>query len=251
MNQAPISLKHASLQFRVRTTKRTGQIASPQQAKVGGRLITTRNHAHLLALDDLTLDICEGDRVALIGHNGAGKYTLLRLLAGIYTPTSGTCDVIGKRSCLLSVGLGLSGEASLRENVILALTLYGETHKRARELLPEILDFAELTEFSDMPLHTCSSGMKARLGFAVATSVSPDVFLVDEALGAGDAHFATKSSNRLAKLFEDSRVLVLAAHSVSILKKFCNRALWLEKGRVREFGDLDVILKQYSKAMSK
>ncbi len=252
MSEPVISIKDLRLEFSLSrvTNKASFRLGAPRKNAVGGRIVQDRKGARLVALDGVSFDIQDGDRVALIGHNGAGKTTLLRVLAGIYTPTSGTCEVHGRRSCLFSVGLGLNGEASLRENARLALLLYGLSHKEAEEKINDILEFAELTEFSHIPLHACSNGMKTRLGFAVATSVSPDVLLVDEVLGAGDVSFAVRAQARLSALFEEARALVLSAHSYQILQRFCNKALWLEKGSVREFGELNEVFRRYLDVMS-
>lgn len=250
MNETIVSVKNVRLEFRLaKLNSKSVGMSMPQLNAVGGRIEQDKNGARLIALDDVSFELTQGDRVALIGHNGAGKTTLLRVLGGIYTPTSGSCTVEGRRSCLFSMGMGLNGEASLRENARLALLLYGLSHDQAEGLIADILEFADLTEFANMPLHACSNGMKTRLGFAVATSVSPDVLLVDEVLGAGDVGFAVRARAHLDILFKQSRVLVLSAHSRQILHRFCNKALWLEKGRVREFGDLGDVLERYHETM--
>ncbi len=246
-----VSLTNVTLRLPLQGMKSTdaNSAASPA-SRIGGRLIRHARGAEIVALDTVSFDLHNGDRVALIGHNGAGKSSLLRLIAGIYAPSSGDCVVHGRVSCLLSLGLGLNNEASLRENARLALALYGESFARADALTPDVLAFADLTEFADLPLHACSAGMRARLGFAIATSIEPDVFLVDEALGAGDMKFARQASERLNTLFRNSRVLMLSAHSTRVLREFCNKALWLEKGGVRAFGDLDETLDEYDAYMS-
>lgn len=251
MSEPIVSLNDVCLEFPLaRLAANTVGMSSTAQTSVGGRIEKTKRGSRLVALDQVSFELFDGDRVALIGHNGAGKTTLLRILAGIYSPTFGECKVVGRRSCLFSTGMGLNREAPLRENARLALVLYGMGHKKAKTLIPDILEFSGLTEFADMPLHACSNGMKTRLGFAIATSVEPDVLLVDEVMGAGDMAFAVKARERLENLFEQSRVLVLSAHSRKILRRFCNKALWLEKGRVREFGDFRPILRRYNEAMS-
>lgn len=248
MTEPVITVENATLRLRLlgmqKSKKKKG--APAPSVKVGGRIVNALWGSHIVALDDVSVEILNGDRVALIGHNGAGKTTFLRMLAGIYTPSEGRCIVRGKPSCLFSPGLGLHQNASLRENARLALALYGTDFRRIESMIPEILDFAELTEFADAPLNACSAGMKARLGFAVATSISPGVFLVDEAISAGDKHFAKKASQRIESLFEQTRVLVLSSHSNRILEQFCNKAIWLEKGRLRRYGPLDEVLGEYN-----
>ena len=248
-----VLLENATLKLRVRGMKSrpSPEERKPSKTLVGGRIERALWGTHIVALQNVSLHIKEGERVALIGHNGAGKTSLLRLLSGIYTPSEGRCVVHGKRAALLSVALGLSPTMTLRENVRVALALYGIAFSDIEPMIPEILDFAELTEFAHAPLNACSSGMKARLGFGIATSVSPDVFLVDEVFGAGDARFAAKARARLERLFQDARVLVLSSHSHGILKAFCDRALWLEKGGVKAFGPIDDVMKEYQSATSR
>lgn len=249
MSETVISLEDVSMRLRLhrlRGAEATQSAGKKMQGQaVGCRIEHDRWGGYVVALENVTLDIKDGERVAVIGHNGAGKTSFLRLLAGIYTPSKGRCIVRGRRSCVLSPGLGMSGESTLIESIKFALALYGKPLDEIDAKVPEILEFAGLEEFAHVPLSACSRGMKARLGFSVATSTSPDVFLVDEAIGAGDVHFARRAQKRIKQLFEDSRVLVLSAHSGSILRRFCSKALWLERGQVRAFGPLDDIWEEY------
>lgn len=251
MPRPVIQVENASVHLRVRGRGRAGTKgprADGPRARVGGRIEAGLFGAHVVALDDVSLRINRGDRIGLIGHNGAGKTSLLRMLAGIYAPTHGTCVVRGRVSCLLNPGLGLAGEASLAENTRLALTLYGMPSKRISNGIEDVLDFAELASFRNMPLSACSAGMKARLGFGIATSLKPDVLLVDEVISAGDAAFAAKAQARLDEVIADSRVLILSAHSSGVLKRFCDKGIWMEGGRVAHFGRLHRTLRKYRDA---
>ncbi len=243
-----VELDKATLRLQLRGVQSVNGVGSRSDAGaplVGGRIERALWGSNIVALQDISLQIFSGDRVALIGHNGAGKTSLLRMLLGIYTPSEGRCLVRGRRAGLLSLNLGMSAEATLRENIRLALALYGLSFREIEARMPDILEFSELKDFADAPLHACSGGMKARLGFAIATSVSPDIFLVDEAIGAGDARFALKARERLDSIFEQTRVLILSSHSYSMLKQFCTKAIWLEKGRLKGFGPLAEVYRAF------
>ncbi|MEO0398453.1 MAG: ATP-binding cassette domain-containing protein [Pseudomonadota bacterium] len=244
-----VSLEDVTLKLRVRGMRGNSSETMTTPARevfVGGRIERALWGSHVVALQNINLTIRDGERVAILGHNGAGKTTLLRLLAGIYVPSSGVCNLTGERAALLNTNLGLSSEMTLTENVRVALALYGVPLKEINERIPEIIEFAELQAFADAPLKACSSGMKARLGFGIATSVEPDIFIVDEVFGAGDAQFIPRARRRLDRLFRGANTLVLSSHSLTVLREFCSTALWLEKGRVRQYGDLEEILKDYA-----
>lgn len=184
------------------------------------------------ALDDVTFTIQDGDRVGLVGHNGAGKSTLLRTLGGIYTPTGGQLRVEGRAAGIFALGAGLDGELTGYENTIRMGMLLGLSKAEARRLLPDVEAFTELGGFLSMPVHTYSAGMQTRLAFAVATAVRPEILLIDEVIGAGDAAFQEKARARLNNLIESARILVLASHAQATIDLYCNRILHFEKGRI-------------------
>ena len=197
------------------------------------------------ALDDVTLDIEDGDRVALIGPNGAGKTTLLRVLAGIYSPTRGESYSSGRISALLDVSLGLNPEATGRENIMLR-GIYMNIHPREmRSRVAEIVEFTELGPYIDMPARTYSAGMLVRLGFAISTSMPAEILLMDEWLLAGDARFLDKAQRRMEQFVGSSSILVLASHSTDLLRKWCNRGIMLERGRVAASGNVDEVIATY------
>lgn len=191
------------------------------------------------ALSDVSFNIQDGDRVALFGHNGAGKSTLLRTLAGIYELTGGELHVEGQISTLFDITLGMDEEATGLENIELLGLSRGFSLKHIREARDEIIEFAELGSFIEMPVKTYSSGMKMRLAFSVATSFQPDVLLLDEWVAAGDATFIRKTEERLAQRMENTRIVVFASHSVALLKRFCTRAIVLSHGAVSFHGTFD------------
>jgi len=190
------------------------------------------------ALDDISFKLEEGDRLGLIGHNGAGKSTLLRVLATIYEPSRGTFSYRGKISSLLDVMLWINPESTGYENIYIRGALLGLSHKEIKIKLNDIAEFTELGDFLYMPIRTYSSGMLMRLAFAVATSIQPDILLMDEAIGVGDKNFIEKANARLQQLIEKTSILVLASHSDDIIRKFCNKILVLNSGKMEYFGKI-------------
>jgi ABC-2 type transport system ATP-binding protein len=184
------------------------------------------------ALREVDFQLVNGESLAIIGPNGAGKSTLLQVLAGIITPSEGVVDVRGHISSLLTLGAGFDQELTGRENVRLAGAFMGIDHSEMGKRTPAIIEFADLGRFIDAPLKTYSSGMRARLGFAIATSVDPDVLLLDEVLSTGDQVFREKSKTRVLELVKQAKAIVLVTHDMHWVTEFCNRAILLEKGRV-------------------
>ncbi|MFL5725940.1 MAG: ABC transporter ATP-binding protein [Chloroflexota bacterium] len=188
--------------------------------------------SHFWALRDVSFRVVHGESLAVIGPNGAGKSTLLQVLAGIIQPNEGSVDVIGNVSSLLTLGAGFDQDLSGRDNIRLAGAFLGISHRTMEERLPGIVDFADIGEFIDAPIKTYSSGMRARLGFAIATAVDPDVLLIDEVLATGDAVFRAKSKQRIKELTKAAKGIVLVTHDMAWVTEFCNRALLLDHGRV-------------------
>lgn len=200
-------------------------------------------------LDGINADIVEGDRVALIGRNGAGKTTLLNVLTGCYLPTTGGYEVNGSCQALLNVSLGFNYEATVRENILLRGTAMGIPLAELKEQITPILEFAGLEGASASRLATLSAGQRMRLGFAISTSVQPDIMLLDEWIGAGDAEFLAKARERMQSRVNGSRILVLASHSSDLLKRVCNRGLVLEGGRVVHDSGIAEALRYYMDMM--
>ena len=200
-------------------------------------------------LDNINLNFEDGDRVALIGRNGAGKTTLLNVLTGCYQPTMGRVDVVGRRQALLNVSLGFNYEATVRENVMLRGTAMGMHMAELQDLVEPILDFADLREVTNHRLGTLSAGQRMRLGFAISTSVQPDIMLLDEWIGAGDAEFMAKARQRMQDRVGGSRVLVLASHSADLLKRVCNRGVVLDGGTIHFEGAISDALKFYDDSL--
>jgi len=201
------------------------------------------------ALRDVEFRVEAGESVAVIGPNGAGKSTMLQVLAGILEPTTGKVEVRGKIATLLQLGAGFDPELNARENTLLVGEFLGVPHKEMLRRTPAIIDFAELGEFADAEVRTYSSGMRARLGFSVATSVEPDVLLLDEVLSTGDAAFIEKSRGRIMELMKRARAIVFVTHDLDSAATFCTRAIELEGGRIVADGPAKQVIAAYKKKM--
>lgn len=184
------------------------------------------------ALRNVTFRLDHGESLAVIGPNGAGKSTLLQVLAGIITPSEGAIDVRGNVSSLLTLGAGFDQELNGRENILLAGAFMGMSHKEMARRMDGIIEFADIGQFIDAPIKTYSAGMRARLGFAIATAVDPDVLLIDEVLATGDQAFREKSKTRILEIAGSARAVVLVTHDMEWVSAFCNRAMLLEHGNV-------------------
>ena len=202
------------------------------------------------ALRNVSFEIANGESVGVIGPNGAGKSTLLQVLAGILTPSEGMVSVDGHISSLLTLGVGFDQDLSGTDNIRLAGAFMGMPHKDVEERLQAIIDYAELGQFIDAPMKTYSSGMKARLGFAIATSVDPDILLLDEVLSTGDAAFREKSKQRVLELVGGAKAIMLVTHDMQWVKEYCNRAILLEKGRVFLMGTPEEVVQVHTERMA-
>jgi ABC-type polysaccharide/polyol phosphate transport system ATPase subunit len=189
------------------------------------------------ALRHVNLQVQRGESLAVIGPNGAGKSTLLQVLAGIIRPSEGFVDVFGHVSGLLSLGAGFDKELTGRDNILLGGAFLGLDDAVTRELLPSIIAYAELGDFIDAPIRTYSAGMKARLGFAIATSVDPDILLLDEVLATGDANFRAKSKARVLEIVAAAKAVVLVTHDMNWVTEYCNRAILIERGEMVAEGE--------------
>jgi ABC-2 type transport system ATP-binding protein/lipopolysaccharide transport system ATP-binding protein len=197
------------------------------------------------ALEGVTISIEHGDRVGLVGHNGAGKTTLLRVLAGIFEPAQGAVRISGRPVPLFDIGLGMDSEGTGYENIYLRGLFLGMTRKEISERLNDIANFTELGDFLRLPIRTYSTGMRMRLAFAISTSVEPDILLLDEGIGAGDAAFVDKANQRIRSFEHKAGIIVLASHSEQLVRRICSTAVLMEHGRVIEIGAVDTVLERY------
>lgn len=203
-------------------------------------------HKLYYALDDLSLSIMKGEIVGIVGENGAGKSTLLKLLTGVATPTSGMIYVDGKISALLELGAGFNPEYTGIENIFLNGMMMGFTHAEMKKKLDDIIEFADIGEFIQQPVKTYSSGMFARLAFAVAINVEPEILIVDETLSVGDMRFQLKCINRMTELMDMGTTILFVSHDINILRRFCQKGVWLDKGKIRMVGEINEVADRYS-----
>ena len=197
------------------------------------------------ALQDVSFDIRKGEVFGLVGLNGAGKSTLLKLVAGVLKPTAGTVLVEGEIAPLIELGAGFDPDLTARENIYMNGAVLGYNTAYMRERFQDIIDFSELKDFVDVPVKNFSSGMYARLGFAIATLVRPDVLIVDEILGVGDFRFQKKCQRRIQELMGGGTTVLMVSHTGETIKMFCSRAAWLENGRLREIGPATEVCAHY------
>ena len=214
----PRRLKEAFIQF---VTRRTPPVKD----------------APVWALQDFNLTVWRGETVGIVGHNGAGKSTLLKLLSRILVPTKGTVKVNGRLSAIIELGAGFHPDLTARENVFLAASFLGLNRKTTRGLYDRIVDFAELAEHMETPVKYFSSGMHARLGFAIAVSVDPEVLLIDEVLAVGDATFQPKCIDAIKRFQHDGKAILFVSHAMDQVKNLCQRVIWMKNGRIMAEGD--------------
>lgn len=202
-----------------------------------------------LALDDVTFEVKRGERVALVGRNGAGKTTLLKLIAGNYAASGGTVRVLGSVQALMTMGQGFHPDYTGRDNINASLQYNGLASRELKSAFEDVVDFCELGPFLEQPFKTYSSGMQARLMFATATAIRPEILIVDEVLGAGDAYFLAKSKQRVERLVDSGCTLLLVSHAMAQVLELCKRAIWLDGGRVRADGEAFPLVKAYEQEM--
>lgn len=212
---------------------------------IGGNINSSGNQISIQALRNINFSLKEGDRLGLIGHNGAGKSTLLNTLAGIYKPISGTIQHTGRITPLFHTSPGMDLVDSGISNIYTMGMFFGMSRKQITAKLKEIIDFTELEDYIHLPVRTYSTGMIARLGFAVATCLEPDILLVDEGIGTGDESFARRAKDSLDNLYKKIKIVVLASHSRELIKKLCNKAILLEHGEMIACDAIDKVFEIY------
>ena len=248
---ASITLEQVSVSFPIYSSATRSIKNRLIQSATGGQIRSESGSDRISvvqALQDINLKLESGDRIGLVGHNGAGKTTLLRVLGGIYEPNEGRVSVKGSTVPLFDISLGMDPESTGYENILLRGLYLGLSRSQMRARLDEIADFTELGDFLNLPIRTYSAGMRMRLAFAVSTSVAPDILLIDEGIGAGDAAFLEKASQRLKLFTEQVSIIVLSSHSEDLIRKMCNKALLMEHGRVIGAGKTEDVLLQYREA---
>lgn len=238
MSDLAIQVDHVSKRFRFREERRNS-VKEMFVKGIGGEKKT------FLAVDDVTFSVETGKTFGLIGHNGSGKSTMLKMLAGVYRPTSGTIAVRGKLSALIELGAGFHGELTGRENIGLNGTILGMSRKQIAESTEEIIDFADIGEFIDVPVKTYSSGMYVRLGFAIAVVMNPEVLIVDEIIAVGDEAFQRKCFDYLYRLRRNGSTIALVTHALGIARDLCDEGIWMDHGKARLLGPIGEVIDAY------
>lgn len=203
------------------------------------------------AMDDVSFEIRRGESVGIVGRNGAGKSTMLKLITGVCYADAGTVTVKGQVAALLELAAGFDAEMTGRENIYLKGCILGLSNERIREIESDVIDFADIGDFIDQPVRTYSSGMKARLGFSINVSVQPDILVIDEALSVGDAAFSEKCRAKVSDLIEQGVTVLFVSHANDKIRQFCRRAILLEKGKLIAQGDIDSITAQYDALLAR
>lgn len=197
------------------------------------------------ALRDISLSVKRGEILGIVGLNGAGKSTLLKVIAGVLKPTKGSIQIKGSIAPLIELGAGFDLELTARENIYLNGAILGHSKKFMSEKFDEIVDFSELKDFLDVPLKNYSSGMVARIGFAIATVIEPEILIVDEILAVGDFHFQEKCEKRIKALFDNGTTVIIVSHSIQQIEKLCSKVLWLDHGNIRRYGATAEVCEEY------
>ncbi|MCI7791129.1 MAG: ABC transporter ATP-binding protein [Lachnospiraceae bacterium] len=203
------------------------------------------------AVKHVSFRVKKGEILGIVGKNGSGKSTMLKAIAGIFSPNSGTIDLHGNSVSLLSIGVGFQKELSGRDNILLSGMLLGFTEKQIKERMDEIIEFSELGKFIDTPVRTYSSGMYSKLAFSITAILETDIILIDEVLSVGDARFKKKSFNKMKELItSNDRTVIIVSHAAGTIAELCDKVLWINDGELVKYGDTEVVLKEYEDFMS-
>ncbi len=248
MTQESPSIVTENVGLRFVTGRGASSVKSVALRKLGeifGRASSMPERQEIWTLSDVNLELKEGDRLGIVGRNGAGKTTLLRVLSGIYPPTRGCVSRTGSIAPVLQLGLGFNAELTGRENVFVSAAIAGMPRAKMKERLDGIFEFAELQEYIDVPLKYYSSGMYARLAFAVAMELDTDILLLDEVFAVGDIHWVERALARIEGLIERVGILVLVSHDLGLVERICNRAILLKDGSIQREGTVVEVLEHY------
>lgn len=243
MTEYAIEVDHVTKSFTMHADRRD----TFKERFVRGR---SKHKQEFLALDDVSFKIEKGTTFGLIGHNGSGKSTMLKILAGVYRPTSGEVRVAEKVDALLELGAGFHGELTGRENIYLNGAILGRSHKEIEDSIDWIIDYADIGAFIDEPVKVYSSGMTVRLGFAVAVAVRPRILIVDEIIAVGDEEFQRKCFDYMRELRDSGTTIALVTHSLSLAKEMCDEVVWLEHGKVRQIGESEPVVSAYIRSVN-
>lgn len=243
MDNIALKVEHVGMKFRLNTEK-----VDSLKDYVIRRLKGQMQYQEFWALKDITFQLKKGDRLGIIGLNGAGKSTLLKVIAGVLKPTEGTVQAKGKIAPLLELGAGFDKQYTGAENIYLYGAVLGFSRKFVQEKFDEIVDFSGLRPFIDVPVKNYSSGMRSRLGFSIATQVNPDLLILDEVLAVGDKDFHEKSEKKIMEMFDRGATVLFVSHSMEQVERVCNKAILLEKGKIKAMGSVQEIKEIYENA---
>lgn len=236
-----INLEEVNLIFNVWKEKRIKDIIVP-----GSKKFNDFQGGRVHAINNISLSLKDGDRLAIIGHNGAGKSSLLKILAGIYPPTSGELSVDGTISSMFELATGFEMEQNGWNNIYLRGLMLGQKPSEIKSKMKEIAEFSELGNFLNMPVKYYSSGMFIRLAFSISTAIEPDILLLDEIIAAGDAAFLDKANKRLKEMIKTSKIMILVTHSMQSALDMCNQCIWMERGKIIMQGEPSEVTKAYT-----
>ena len=239
-----IELRHVSLSFKIGNDK----IDNLKEYVIRTLNRTKEKKTIFKATDDVSFKIYKGEKIGIIGFNGAGKSTLLKIISGVYTPDEGEVIINGNIAPLLSLGAGFDKNYSGRENIFLNGAILGYDEEFLKSKYDEILEFSELGEFINLPVKNYSSGMLSKLGFSIATIVDPDILILDEVLGVGDINFKKKSKEKIKSLMESNTTVLLVSHSIKEIRNICDKAIWIDKGKVEDIGEVNSVCDKYEEA---
>lgn len=242
MNDVAIKFENVGMKFR-KTSEKITSFKEYIIKKIKGKV----QYDEFIALDNINLEIGKGEVVGFVGLNGAGKSTLLKIVASVQKPTTGRVTINGRVSPLLELGAGFDNDLTGRENILLNGLILGYNRELIKEKMEDIIDFAELKEFIDIPIKNYSSGMKARLGFSIATAKVPEILIVDEVLSVGDGRFKKKSEEKMIELIKSDATVLFVSHSLDQIRRLCTKVIWLEKGRVKMNGETNIVCDEYEK----
>jgi ABC-2 type transport system ATP-binding protein/lipopolysaccharide transport system ATP-binding protein len=242
---ASITLRNVSVDIPVFAVGNNSLKTTLLRKAVGGKFAQAGSNVIINALNDISIEARDGDRIGLVGHNGAGKTTLLRVLAGVYPPTSGKAETIGRVSPMFDISLGMTPDSTGIENIKVCGALWGLSRAEIEAGIDDVIEFTELDEYLNIPVRTYSAGMLLRLSFAIATLRQPDILLLDEIIGVGDAGFMAKAKARLEKIVSQAQIMVVSSHSDLIIRALCEKAIWLDKGGIAAFGEVNEVLAAY------
>lgn len=246
MSETVIEVEEVSLQFpKTRVTLGTVESSLMKLVKFG-----KTQEDFFVALNGINLKVNEGEILGIIGRNGSGKSTLLRTISGIYRPDKGSIRSKGQITLLAGLGIGFNVNLSGRENVYLYGSILGNSNKVMAELMDSIIDFSGLNGFIDQPLRTYSAGMRARLGFSIASAVKPDILLIDEVLSVGDQEFRKKSMDRILEIVKGSKTVVIVSHNFTIMEQLCTRLVMIDQGKIISNGNPADVIAEYSRKVN-